>query len=74
MKAKDRKWLEMVHADSDVSLGMYRGTHPNCIPEAPATRLERAGLIYCEYPHNPAHKPRWIITGAGRAALSEPRT
>ena len=67
MRAKDRKWLEGIAGASEPGSGMYRGEREDFVPSTVARRL--GVFIRMEYPHNPVHKGRWVITDAGRDAL-----
>jgi hypothetical protein len=70
MKTKDRKWLLLCDGQS----GMYPGIQQDVVPNSVASRLHRDGLIRAYIPHNGAHKDRWVITDAGRVALSSPQS
>lgn len=68
MKNKDRKWLMLC----DGQAGMYPGIQHDRIPPSVSHRLYVQGMIRSYVPSNFAHKERWVITDAGRAALSSP--
>ena len=69
---KLRRTLERLES-MDHGAGMYPGDWWENAP-AQHERLERMGLAYAYYPHNPVHKTRAAITPAGRAALEEQET
>ncbi len=72
MNQKQRKWLERIELFSQPSPSlMYAGIRVDDAPGKAVRALEQAGLISSYYPHNPAHKARYIITEAGRSALRE---
>lgn len=49
--------------------GMYDGDRWDFAPKQ-FRRLESLGLVREETPHNPVHKPRAVITAAGREVLA----
>jgi len=67
MKNKDRKWLLLCDGQS----GMYPGIQQDVVPKSVARRFVHDGLIRAYLPHNGAHKDRWVITDAGRSALTQ---
>lgn len=69
MRAKDRKWLEQIEMLCRPGVGgMYNGMTVDRLPQSVALRL--GAFIRSEFPHNPVHKERWIITDEGRKALA----
>lgn len=70
MRQKDRKWLEFIEK---CKAGMYPGVQCDMIPDGPAGRLRRDGMIEIYVPHNSVHKDRWTITTQGLAALEAHR-
>jgi hypothetical protein len=69
LRKQDRKWLDHIRRMTDAS-GMYPGDRCDLCPPAPLGRLYRRGLVTIFFPHNGAHKERWVITPEGRAALT----
>jgi len=70
MRKKDARWLGFIKAASSPGSGMYSGLQTDMVPAGAADRLYKLGYILRNSPHNPAHKDRFVITDAGRAALS----
>lgn len=68
LTAKQRQLLSLAAGEC----GMYRGDRWDFAPRQYA-RLEAMGLVSEETPHNPSHKPRAVITAAGKAALAAAR-
>ena len=71
MRAKDRKWLELIALASKPSRSMYRGERIDIIPDSVVHRLCRDGFAYIAIPNNLVHKDRVVITDAGLAALED---
>ena len=67
MRIKDVKWLDLCAGSS----GMYPGIQCDVVPSSVSRRLNSDGLIELFMPHNGAHKDRWKLTPAGRAALAK---
>jgi len=63
---RDEKWLSLC----DGTAGMYPGIQQDRIPTSVSHRLYTQGLITAYVPRNFDHKERWVITDAGRRALS----
>lgn len=64
--AKGLKWLRAAALQGG---GMYPGVHADLAPGI-FRRLEKRGLVALYEPHNPVHKPRYVITDVGRAVLA----
>lgn len=67
---KAQKTLEHIGLMSGVA-GMYPGVRTEDVSRKVGYRLYQEGLIRLFIPHNPAHKERWVITEAGRNAMSQ---
>ena len=67
IRKKDMRWLLII---GRTYTSMYSGLREDFLPESTATRLYKHGLIRPDYPHNQAHKARWVLTDRGVAAFA----
>lgn len=63
------KRLEWIRDRTDSYAGMYPGDYLDAATKQ-HSQLIRHGLIEIFEPHNPAHKERVVVTGAGRSMLA----
>ena len=71
LTAKQEKWLRFIAGASKIGdRALYAGAHADFIPAKVRRALQDARLIESEFPHNPVHKERVVITDIGREALA----